>query len=130
MKKQSEPKPTNPPSPTPLAREIYRRLVRRLRAHQTSITYGELAAEVSREIPIHPRSPKLHAALGEVTAACRARALPIVPAIVCRADTARPSDGYYKVAHPRSRSFKSAVAAWEQELARVIAHAEALPVRL
>jgi hypothetical protein len=114
----------------PLAREIYRQLVRWLRASKPSITYGELAAEVSHKIPIHPRSSKLHAALGEVTEACRARELPMLPAIVWRSDTRRPSDGYYKLAHPRSRSYKAQVAAWEQEHARVVRDLERFPATL
>lgn len=118
------------PALTPLAREIYRQLMRRLRANQPSITYGELAAEVSHKIPIHPRSSKLHAALGELTEACRARALPILPAIVWRNDTRRPSDGYYRVAHPRSRSYKSQVAAWEHEHARVVRELAQFPASL
>ncbi len=111
-------KPTGA-TPSPLAKEIYRQLVRRLKGHD-SITYGELATAVSEKIPIHARSPKLHRALGEVTEACRARALPLLAAIVWRNDTQRPSDGYYKLAHPRARSYKSQVAAWEIEHARVL----------
>ncbi|HEU0035702.1 MAG TPA: hypothetical protein VFQ53_34055 [Kofleriaceae bacterium] len=118
------------PSPSPLARAIYAQLVAHVRAHQTSITYGELAAALSASMPIHPRSSKLHAALGEVTDACRERALPILPAIVCRNDTHRPSDGYYKVAHPRARSYKSQRAAWEHEHARVLQEHERFPATL
>ena len=103
-------------APSPLARDIYRHLVKHVRAGKPSITYGELATAVE----LHPRSGKLHAALTEVTEACRARGLPMLPAIVWRADANHPSDGYYKIAHPRARSFKSQLAAWEQEHARVI----------
>jgi hypothetical protein len=102
---------------SPLARSIYRQLVKHVRAGNISITYGGLAATVDQ----HPRSAKLHAALTEVTEACRTRGMPVLPAIVWRADADHPSDGYYKVAHPRARSFKSQLAAWEQEHARVIA---------
>jgi len=127
-------KPTAPTPLTPLAREVYRQLVRHLRADHASITYGALAAAVSRvdraSRPIHPRSSKLHGALGEVTEACRAHALPILPAIVWREDTRRPSDGYYKLAHPRARSYKSQVAAWEQEHARVIRELARFPATL
>jgi hypothetical protein len=115
---------------TPLAREVYRRLVRHVRAGNASITYGELAALVSQKLPIHPRSSKLHAALGEVTAACRERDLPILPAIVWRADSRQPSDGYYAAAHPRSRSLKTQIAAWEQEHARVLREQASFPVTL
>jgi hypothetical protein len=105
-----------------LAREVYRCLVRAVRAGP-SLTYGELAAAVSEKSPIHPRSGKLHAALGEVTAACRRAELPALPAIVWKSGANRPSDGYYKVAYPRVRSFKAQLAAWQEEHQRVIAHA-------
>ena len=103
-----------------LAKEIYRRLVRHVRAGNDSITYGELATLVSAKHPTHPRSSRLHAALGEVTTACRLRDLPILPAIVWRADAHHPSDGYYAVAHPRARSWKSQLAAWQVEHERVL----------
>ncbi|MBS1122991.1 MAG: hypothetical protein H6Q90_5219 [Deltaproteobacteria bacterium] len=112
---------------TPLAKEIYRQLVRRVRGRHGSITYGELAAEVSHKIPIHPRSPRLHDALGEVTLACRTRDLPVLPAIVWRTDSRRPSDGYYKLAHPRARSYKSQLAAWAREHARVLRDRQRFP---
>lgn len=132
--KTTVPSPTPTPTPltplTPLAREVYRRLVRHVRAGKASITYGELAALISEKLPIHPRSSKLHAALGEVTAACRERALPILPAIVWRADSRQPSDGYYAAAHPRSRSLKTQIAAWEEEHARVLREQASFPVAL
>jgi hypothetical protein len=109
-------KTTEPAPLSPLAHEVYRKLVQHLRANHESITYGELATALE----IHPRSSKLHDALGEVTVACRARGLPMLPAMVWRSGAHRPSDGYYKVAHPRTRSFKAQVVAWEQEHARVI----------
>jgi hypothetical protein len=118
------------PTLSALAREIYRRLLRHARANNPSITYGELAAAVSEKIAVHPRSSRLHSALGEVTEACRSRELPILPAIVWRADSGQPSDGYYKVAHPRARSVKTQVAAWEQEHARVLRELERFPASL
>lgn len=58
---------------SPLARSIYKHLLVRLRRKRVSITYAELA----RANDMHPRSPRLHAALGEgrtraVTRSCRA----------------------------------------------------------
>jgi hypothetical protein len=119
-----------PPSLGPLARHVYRRLLGHLRGGQVSITYGELAALVSEQHPIHPRSSRLHAALGEITAACRRRELPILPAIVWRADSRQPSDGYYRAAHPRSRSLKAQIAAWQLEHARVLAGRARFPAAL
>ena len=112
---------------SPLAREIYRQLVRHLRAKQRSITYGELAASVSEKIPTHHRSSKLHAALGELTVACRERDLPLLPAMVWRNDSRRPSDGYYAIAHPRARTDEARKAAWEREHDRIVREAENLP---
>ena len=115
---------------TPLAREIYKHLRRQLRNHVFSMTYGELAAVVGTKHPTHPRSRKLHAALTEVSEACRANGLPCLPALVWRADLARPSDGYYAIAHPRARTEKSRVEAWEREHTAVIAAVERYPVML
>jgi hypothetical protein len=112
---------------SPLATEIYKQLVRMLKKQKHSTTYGELATEVSRKIPTHRRSAKLHAALGEVTEACRAADLPCLPAIVWRAGSNRPSDGYYKLAHPRARTDEARVTAWEREHARVVDHADRFP---
>jgi hypothetical protein len=111
---------------TPLASKIYKQLVGTIRRNKQSITYGELASAVD----VHRRSPRLHAALGAVTNACRHAHLPCLPAIVCRADTSRPSDSYYKVAHPRAHTDDARVAAWEREHARVLASADAFPPKL
>ena len=101
---------------SPVARSIYRVLLRRLRERKTSITYGALARAVKK----HHRDPRFHAALGEVAHVCRHRGLPCLPAIVWRADTRRPSDGYYAVAHPRAHGDGARTAAWEREHARVV----------
>jgi hypothetical protein len=111
---------------SPLAAKIYKHLVTRVRRAQPSITYGELASAIA----VHPRSPKLHAALGEVTNACRHRQLPALPAIVWRAAPRRPSIGYYKVAHPRAHTDAARVAAWEREHARVVREIARFPSRL
>lgn len=92
---------------SPLANQIYKHLLTQVRRRSTSITYGELATAVD----VHPRSPALHQALGELTNACRHAKLPALPAIVCRADSRRPSDGYYKAAHPRAHTDEARVSA-------------------
>lgn len=112
---------------TPLAVEIYKQLVRHLRANKHSITYGELAGLVSKKQPAHQRSPSFHAALGEVTAACRAHGLPCLPAMVWRAGGNRPGSGYYAVAHPRARTDESQIKAWEREHADVIRETAKFP---
>ena len=115
---------------TPLATEIYKQLVRRVRTRNPSITYVELATLASKRIPTHQRSPKLHAALSEVTLACRAHRLPCLPAIVWRKGTTRPSDGYFKVAHPKVRTEQGRIAAWEDEHDRVLKGAAKYPASL
>lgn len=111
---------------SPLATRIYKHLVTSLRRNKHSITYGELATAVD----VHHRSPQLHAALGEVSNACRHHQLPCIPAIVWRAGASRPSAGYYKVAHPRAQTDEAKLAAWEREHARVVSASEAFPTKL
>lgn len=115
---------------SPLAKEIYKQLRKQLLAGTESLTYRELADLVGKHHATHPRSPRLHAALTEVTRACRARSLPCLPALVWRASLSRPSDGYYAVAHPRQRTEKSRVEAWRREHASVLAAAARYPTTL
>ncbi len=115
---------------TPLAHEIYRQLLRHIRANKHSITYAKLAVAVSKKLPTHQRSPTFHAALGEVTAGCRAAKLPCLPAIVWSAAAHRPSSGYYPLAHPRARTGKSQLEAWEREHANVVRDAMKFPPTL
>ncbi|HVK87475.1 MAG TPA: hypothetical protein VM513_25335 [Kofleriaceae bacterium] len=115
---------------SPLAHEIYRQLLRHLRAGNPSITYGELAQKVSKKLRTHQRSPHFHAALGELTVACRANALPSMPAAVWRASARRPGEGYYAIAHPRARTEEARVAAWEREHAAVLSAMARYPVEL
>ncbi len=111
-----------------LADQIYRHLLRHARDRGASLTYAELAARLNP--PIHPRSPALHAALGAVSQACRHAHLACLPALVTRADTHRPSTGYYRVAHPRAATDEARIAAWEREHARVLRELGKYPARL
>jgi hypothetical protein len=130
VKKQEE-EPSISTEITPIARQIYRHLVKIVRRGTASITYRDLAAAVSSEkLTVHQRSPKLHSALTEVTIACRARELPAVTAIVWKAGAHRPSDGYYEIAHPRARSWAGKLEAWREEHARVLRQAQDLPAAL
>ena len=115
---------------SPLAVEIYKQLIKCVRSNKSSITYRDLAHLVGKKHAAHPRSPKLHAALGEVTQACRHHDLPALPAIVWRVSPKRPGDGYYKVAHPRAHPEEAQLAAWEREHARVLAEAAKFPPAL
>jgi hypothetical protein len=99
-------------------------------ADASTLTYKELVDAVGRANPslaTHPRNASFHAALGEVSAACRAAGLPCLPAIVCRRDTRRPSAGYYKAAHPLVRSDDGREKAWRREHARVLAEIARFP---
>ncbi len=115
---------------SPLAHEIYRQLLRHLRAGKSSITYGALAQAVSRKHPTHQRSRAFYAALGEVTEACRKSSVPCLPAIVWSVGRTRPSAGYFTVAHPRAKTDKSRIEAWEREHERVVREAAAFPPTL
>lgn len=115
---------------SPLATAIYKQLRRRLRRPAPDVTYAELAQGLDYRYATHPRSPKLHAALTEVTEACKRARLPCLPAIVCRADNHRPSTGYYAVAHPRAETPEARLAAWEREHARVLREAASFPASL
>ncbi len=115
---------------TPLAHEIYRQLIRHLRANHISITYAELAAAVAKKQPAHHRSPSFHAALGEVTTACKAKGLPCIPAMVWRSSGSRPGSGYYSLAHPRAKTESAQLAAWEREHAAVGLNAATYPPTL
>ena len=112
---------------SPLAQKLYRHLKKRVLGGHSSITYRELATSLG---DLHPRSPALHAALGEVANACRHSKLPVLPAIVWKSDTHRPSTGYYKVAHPRAHTDEAKRSAWQREHAKVIAEAEKFPASL
>ncbi|MGE5181996.1 MAG: hypothetical protein ACM31C_08035 [Acidobacteriota bacterium] len=113
---------------TTLAEQIYRRLLRRARDRRPGLTYAALAASLCP--PVHPRSPALHRALGEVSHACRHAKLACLPALVARADTHRPSTGYYRVAHPRAATDEARISAWEREHARVFRELARYPPRI
>lgn len=110
---------------SPLATAICKHLVRCARTG-SGTTYGGLATAVGA----HPRSSKLHAALTEVSRACRRAHLPCLPALVWRSGTGRPADGYFAVAHPRALTDEARRAAWEREHARACAEVDRYPQAL
>jgi len=114
---------------TPLAIEIYKSLRRTIQS-QHSITYKALAELVSKKHPTHQRSSSFHAALSELTAACRENGVPCIAAVVWSASTNRPSEGYYKAAHPRAKTDESKQSAWEREHAAVVSNAAKFPSAL
>jgi hypothetical protein len=119
-----------PDAPSLLAAAIYKLLVRRLHGRTPTLTYGELVRALAPRHVTHRRSPALHAALGEVSLACRARGLPCLPALVHRADTGRPGPAYFRTAHPRVRAEAAQRAAWDVELAAVVIAEARYPPRL
>lgn len=114
---------------TSLALEIYKALRRTIQSKH-SITYKELAELVSKKAPTHQRSSKFHAALTELTSVCREQGVPCIAAVVWSATTKRPSDGYFKIAHPRAKTNESKRAAWEREHAAVVTNAAKYPATL
>jgi hypothetical protein len=119
------------PELSPLANAIYKHLVRTARRVASSpepggLTYAELATAVGS----HQRSAKLHAALTELTRACRRAHLPCLPAIVWRSGSGRPGDGYYAIAHPRALTDEARRNAWRREHARVCAEVASYPKSL
>jgi len=115
---------------SPLASAIYRQLLRRVRSPQKSITYAALAKEISKKHPVHHRGRTLYAALTEVTEACRAAHLPLLPAIVWRAGARHPSDGFFALAYPRATTVKARMQAWQRDHEAVVAHAANYPATL
>lgn len=111
---------------SPLAQKIYRQLRKQLSRKDPSITYGELADVIES----HPRSSKMHDALGEITEACRRSKLPALPAIVWKSGASHPSTGYYAVAHPRAQTDDAKQSAWEREYRLVTEHAEEFPAQI
>lgn len=114
---------------TALANEIYKALRRTIQTKH-SITYKELATAVSKRLPTHQRSSSFHAALTELTTTCRESGVPCIAAVVWSASTHRPSEGYYKTAHPRAKTDPAKQAAWEREHAAVVANAAKFPATL
>ena len=114
---------------SPLATIIYKTLRRSIQS-QHSITYKELAELVSKKHPTHQRSSSFHAALTELTTSCREQGIPCIAAVVWSASTNRPSEGYYKAAHPRAKTDESKQAAWEREHAAVVSNAAKFPPEL
>ena len=114
---------------TTLAIEIYKQLRRTIQT-QHSITYGELAQLVSKKLPTHHRSPTFHQALTEVTTTCREAGVPCIAAVVWSSATKRPSEGYYKAAHPRAKTDAARQTAWEKEHAAVVSNADKYPATL
>jgi hypothetical protein len=85
---------------SPLAANVYEILRLRASRPDPRITYAELAEQLREACEdfshITHRSQQLYAALGEVGEACRRLKLPLLPALVVRADTRRPGAAYFE----------------------------------
>lgn len=104
---------------SPLAEVVYEILRRRTSLPDPRITYAELAMQirdVSEEFEfITHRSRQLYGALGEVGVECQRLRLPLLPALVVRADTRRPGDAYHEGG--TASVFKGErIAAWRSEV--------------
>lgn len=106
---------------SPLAVAVYEFLRVRTGLPDPRITYGELAAQLREQSAdfefVTPRSPALYAALNEIGELCRQLRLPCLPALVVRADTRRPGEGYHDADSPRCRGER--IAAWQREVEAV-----------
>jgi hypothetical protein len=108
---------------SPLAEAVYEIL--RLRGSQPDprITYKELAAQLRDRAEafadIHHRSQQLYAALGEVGRECRRLELPLLPALVVRADSGRPGQAYFEGTCSGTVYPGEKVSAWLRELEAV-----------
>ena len=105
---------------SPLAAAVYEILRRRISLPDPRITYAELAEqlrEVAEEFEyMHHRNRQLYAALGEIGDECRRLGLPLLPALVVRADTGRPGEAYYE-GKGTGMVFKGErMAEWQREL--------------
>ncbi len=108
---------------SPLAEIVYDILRQRVTTADPRITYAELARQlrdVSNDFEtITHRSQQLYAALCEVGDECRRLRLPLLPALVVRADTRRPGDAYYEGTCGGAVYKGEKVAAWRRELEAV-----------
>lgn len=100
----------------------------------TKITYSELVGDLGPMPPpneeLHYRDSRLDEAIGELVAACRARGLPAISALVIREVERNPGAGYYSTAHPAewAKDRMLAEVAWAKE--RELARQTSYPARL
>ena len=115
---------------SPLAEAVYDILRRRTATAEPRITYAELARRLRDAADdfehVTHRSQQLYAALCEVGDECRRLRLPLLPALVVRADTRRPGDAYYEGTCGGAVYKGEKVAAWRREL-EAVKHADYPP---
>jgi hypothetical protein len=108
---------------SPLSEAVYEILRSQASKPEPRITYKELAErlrDTSDEfVHVTHRSPQLYASLWDVGRECRRLRLPVLPALVVRADTRRPGDAYFEGPGSRLLYKGEKVAAWQRELEAV-----------
>jgi hypothetical protein len=84
-----------------LARLFYARLIELLGLDQDAqVFYMPLALHFRPQRRLSWRGGPMHETLGELVAWCQSRGLGLLPAIVVRADSGIPGDGFFEVAFP------------------------------
>jgi hypothetical protein len=103
-----------------LARLFYARLIDLLRSDPHAWTnYRPLALHFRPRLRLSWRGGPMHRALGELVGWCRDRGLGLLPAIVVRADTGIPGDGFFEVAYPGVTDPVQRRRLWDAEVERV-----------
>lgn len=86
---------------THLADAIYDVLRATRPSNRREITYTDLISRLPAQFSnIAPDGELLAGALGELVTGCRNKGIPAISAMVIRADTRVPGNGYYPMAHP------------------------------
>ena len=116
---------------SPLAEQIYRTLVRRIRLSNPLISYGDLVRALghlpSPHTDLKPNDRRLFEALGEVSRACSSHKppLPALTSIVVRqtedGSLGTPGPGYFTLVFPHVRDDTARLQMWRRESRRVAA---------
>jgi hypothetical protein len=103
-----------------LARLLYARLCELLNLNPDArVNYMPLALHFQPQWRLSWRGGPMHQALGEMVRWCRARGLGLLPAIVVRADSGIPGDGFFEVAFPGIIDRRERRRLWRTEIERV-----------
>jgi hypothetical protein len=83
------------------------------------VSYKPLALHFRPQRRLSWRGGPMHQALGELVIWCRAQGLGLLPAIVVRADSGIPGDGFFEVAFPGLTDRRERCRLWRAEVERV-----------
>jgi hypothetical protein len=81
--------------------------------------YRPLALHFRPDRRLSWRGGSMHQALGEIVRWCRERGLGLLPAIVVRADTGIPGDGFFEAAFPGLTDRRERRRLWRAEIERI-----------